>query len=472
MKITCCNTSLNIQATEHASFTCKEIYAGRVEYFRLRNYRHTIHTKQVFKPLPEENLLLLTAMKNTCPNSGIRRKCEMAIKKLQGFDPDTDLQFTEDEFWQDEEGQTSGRKEELQSGQLAWKFRIGGPILGGIQSIIDPNGNRRIYLGTTERNLHAIETDSDGFDPKMVWQESLNGDIISTPLFKDYVIYLVTKAGGILAIDSGLHGKKYTPGKAINIKPTIIWDTKLRKGINTEPFLSSNMLMVASWDDHLHAYEASYNNPESYQIGKELWSFRAEGINSSPNLFEGTVYIGDDEGTLYAVNYGGKTAETFWKVACGGGIWTRPYVDEQFVFTTTLDGYIVCVDSSQGKVAWKFKTGDKMYSSPLVIPVEGGRKACVAGSDDGILYAVYHTGGSANPLWKIKTKGKVRAEPIIHHGKILVGSGDNNFYCIEAQSGTILWRYTTDGNIYSKAAILGDKVIFGSSDGFLYSVKI
>ncbi len=396
----------------------------------------------------------------------------MAIKKLSGFDPDHHLNYSEDQFWGDEEGEVVADKNSLQSGQLAWKFRIGGPIQGGVCSIIDANGNRRIYVGTTERILNAVETDPEGFDPKMVWQESLGGDIIAQPLFKDYVIYITTKNGGIFAIDSGLHGKKYTPGKAINETPKIIWDTRLRKGINTQPFLSSNMMLVASWDDHLHAFEASYNNPESFQIGKELWSYRAEGINSSPYLFEGTVYLGDDEGNLHAINYGGKTAEIFWKIPIGGGIWNRPYVDEQYVFTGTLDGYVVCIDSSLGKVVWKYKTGDKIYSNPIAMPIEGGRKAALIGSDDGHIYAIYHTGGSASPLWKIRTKGKVRAEPILHHGKILIGSGDNNFYCIEAASGTILWRYTTDGNIYSKAAIMQDKVLFGSSDGFLYCVKI
>lgn len=396
----------------------------------------------------------------------------MAIKKLSGFDPDIHLQYDEEILWQSEKAEAETPQDKLQSGQLAWKFKTGGSITGGIIFVIDKNGNRRIYFGTTERELIAVETDSQGFDARMVWKESLAGEIISTPLFKDSVIYTATKNGGIFAIDSGLYDKKYTPDKALNETPEIIWEGRLSKGINTQPFLSSNLLLVSSWDDHLHAFEAFYNNPDSYQIGKEKWSFRAEGINSSPNLFEGTVYMGDDEGNLFAINYGGKSPEKFWSSPVGSPIWTRPYVDELNIFISTIDGQVMGVDAGQGKVLWKFKTGDKIYSDPVAFPVEGGRKGVIVGSDDGHIYALVPTTSGVSPLWKIRTKGRVRARPLLSHGKVFIGSGDNNFYCVEAASGTILWRYSTDGNVYSNAAIMGDKVLFGSTDGFLYCVKI
>ena len=392
--------------------------------------------------------------------------------KLKGFDPDKHLLFNEADFWEDEETSQDVSKDELQSGQLIWKFKIGDPIRGGITSVIDQNGNRRIYFGTTGRKLYALETDQEGFAPKMVWEKSLGGEIISTPIFKDFVIYITTKSGNIYAIDSGLFGKKHTPGKAINETPKIIWDAKLRKGINTQPMISSNMLLISSWDDHLHAYEAFYNTPDSYQIGKELWVFKAEGINSSPNLFEGTAYIGDDEGKMYAINYGGKSAETFWELQVSGGIWNKPYVDEDRVYLGTLDGYVIAIEAGLGKELWKYKTGDKIYSSPIAIPYEGGRKACIIGSDDGYLYSLVQTGGSVKPIWKIRTKGRVRATPVYHRGKIFIGSGDNNFYCIEASSGTILWRYATNGNVHSKAVVMKDKVLFGSTDGYLYCISI
>ncbi|RME89498.1 MAG: hypothetical protein D6767_08365 [Candidatus Hydrogenedentota bacterium] len=396
----------------------------------------------------------------------------MAIQKLTGFDPDKDLNLVEEEFWADEVTEKASSHVDLSPGQLVWKYKTSGPIVGGMCYVVDPNGNRRLYFGTTERKLIALDVEEDLSDVHLVWEESVAGEVIAAPLFKDHVIYVTTKNGWIFALDSGLYGKKTTPGKAINETPKVLWEKKLMKGINTQPALSSNMLLVTSWDDHLYAFEAFYNNPESYQIGKELWSYRAEGINSSPNLYEGTVYIGDDEGNVHAVNYGGKSAESFWQVPVGAGVWSKPWVDDTHVFVTTLGSQIVCIDPSQGKVAWKFRLGSKSYANPIAMPIEGGRTACVAGADDGILYAVVQSGGSVQPVWKVRTKGKIRAEAILYRGKILVGSGDNNFYCIEASSGTILWRFSTDGNIFGKAAVVGDKVIFGSTDGFVYCVQL
>ena len=51
-------------------------------------------------------------------------------------------------------------------------------------------------------------------------------------------------------------------------------------------------------------------------------------------------------------------------------------------------------------------------------------------------------------VWSTAAVGQVRGRPVV-----LVGSYDNNVYCLDALSGKKLWRYTTGGGVYAAPAL-------------------
>ncbi len=78
--------------------------------------------------------------------------------------------------------------------------------------------------------------------------------------------------------------------------------------------------------------------------------------------------------------------------------------------------------------------------------------------------------------WKVITEGPVTSSPAVcldNDGNevVYIGSADNRFYAIDAESGTIEWTYETEGAIeFTSPACDKNKVVYvGSNDGTLYA---
>ena len=70
-----------------------------------------------------------------------------------------------------------------------------------------------------------------------------------------------------------------------------------------------------------------------------------------------------------------------------------------------------------------------------------------------------------------KTDGPIRGTPAVVDGVAYFGSGDGNFYAIDAQSGKERWRFTTGGGVHSSPAVFSGNVYFASRDGYLYALS-
>lgn len=89
--------------------------------------------------------------------------------------------------------------------------------------------------------------------------------------------------------------------------------------------------------------------------------------------------------------------------------------------------------------------------------------------------AVYDTSGIAavkGSKWVFHTGDIIYASPVEAAGNIYIGSGDGNFYAIDAETGAEKWRFKTGGAIHSSAAIAEKIVYFLSRDAYLYALDI
>jgi outer membrane protein assembly factor BamB len=100
-------------------------------------------------------------------------------------------------------------------------------------------------------------------------------------------------------------------------------------------------------------------------------------------------------------------------------------LDDKHVYAGNLDTYLYAVDKQTGKLAWKFKTGDAVYSAPSI-----AKGIVYFGSMDGSLYAVDAQSGQEK--WAFKTGGPiVWSSPWIGDGVIYIGSHDGKVYAIK-----------------------------------------
>ncbi|MEM0931007.1 MAG: PQQ-binding-like beta-propeller repeat protein [Bacteroidota bacterium] len=138
-----------------------------------------------------------------------------------------------------------------------------------------------------------------------------------------------------------------------------------------------------------------------------------------------------------------------------------------------LFAFIFCLKVCYGQknVRWKFKTGDRVYSTPLI---DGNR--LYFGSGDMHLYALELETGKL--LWKYKTKGKVHSSPFLYDNNIFFSSTDGNVYCLDKTDGALQWKFASDGEkqyglwdyYLSSPQVKENRVYLGSGDNHIYAI--
>ncbi len=189
-----------------------------------------------------------------------------------------------------------------------------------------------------------------------------------------------------------------------------------------------------------------------------------EVVLSSPAVGEdGTVYIGSDDGNLYAVNPDGTKK---WTYQTGGPIWSSPAIGENgVIYIGSDDGFLHAVNPN-GTRKWRFHTDGPVQCSPAI----GQNGIIYFGSYDNIFYAVNPVDGTERWQYEVGTI-MVSSPAVGYDGTIYFGAIDGNLYALRA-NGSFEWTFPTGGEIYSSPAISEDGTVYiGSNDRNIYAVN-
>jgi outer membrane protein assembly factor BamB len=193
------------------------------------------------------------------------------------------------------------------------------------------------------------------------------------------------------------------------------------------------------------------------------WSHATgDAVLSSPTVVNGVVYIGSEDGEVYALN--ASTGAKRWSYATGGSILSSPTVVNGVVYIGSFDANVYALDAATGAKLWNYATGSAISSSPAVV-----NGVVYVGSLDNSVYAIDASTGAK--LWNYPTAGAVTSSPAVVSGVVYVGSFDTNLYALEASTGAKLWSYATAGTVTSSPAVVNGVVYVGSLGGNLYAVK-
>jgi eukaryotic-like serine/threonine-protein kinase len=241
-----------------------------------------------------------------------------------------------------------------------------------------------------------------------------------------------------------------------------------------------------------HTGAASAIAPREFHRLK--WRFLTGGrVVSSPVFQDGVLYVGSDDGSVYALD--AASGRRRWRFATAGPVASTPSVAGGLVYFMSYDGRFYAVEAESGKLRWRFTTGgerrfeaknlhgflpknqtiadpfDVFLSSPVV--AEG---AVFFGCGDGNLYALDAATGALR--WKLQTGDVVHASPAYADGVVYVGSWDSYLYAVEAESGKEKWRFRSGEDPYihnqvgfqSSPAVVGGVVYVGCRDSNLYAI--
>jgi outer membrane protein assembly factor BamB len=313
-----------------------------------------------------------------------------------------------------------------------------------------------VYVGSSDGTLYAygVGCATGGASCTPLWKAQTTGLIESTPAVANGVVYVGTIEGDLYAFDAaGVIGCGGSPKTC-----TPLWASKAGTDIAAPPTVAGGVVYVGS-SYYLYAFDAAGVSGCTAGMGPRmcnpLWMGQTGGsIESSPAVSGGVVYVGSEDGNLYAFDATGVNG-------CSGAPKT-------------------CIP------LWTAKAGDPLYY-PIVSSPAVANGVVYIGSYNGKLYAfdaagVTGCGGSpktCSPLWTGATGGNIDvSSPAVANGVVYIGSLDRKLYAFgtSCNSGggtcTPLWTGDTGGAISSSPAVANGVVYVGSNSDKVHAYAV
>src|ERR687892_575581 len=309
------------------------------------------------------------------------------------------------------------------------------------------------------------------------------GGIETDPVIgADGTIYFGAKDGKVYALRA--------PSKGI--MGEVVWSINLGTTIQTSPAFAPDGTLVIGADDW--AYYGI--TPARGTSGAKIkWRFQTQGtLISSPIVdSDGTVFVASMDGKVYALQPpkdAGKPVKVRWSFASGardekGGFENAPAIDnEGTLYIGGNDGILYALDTKTGKVMWTFdgiaRSGYRTYAIFSSAAI-GPDRTVYFGGKNGDLYAIRQQPGflrsGPQVLWQHKLGPGIQSSPLLAaDGTVYLGDERGTFHAIRPPasggSATALWKFSTKGTLISSPALAADGTLYeGSMDGKLYAFK-
>jgi outer membrane protein assembly factor BamB len=274
-----------------------------------------------------------------------------------------------------------------------------------------------LFFGGGDGLLYGV--DSDGLAQVTNWPGAVGGFLSASPTIgSDGTIY-----------GSSLNGS--IAGVCPNGVDRFLLSTT--SGGQSSPAIGRDAILYYGGDDRQLRAVAS--------TGVLQWTFSASGaILNAPvlaidnNDVTTAIYVADDGGSIFKVGINGLPVSGF-KFSTPDGVrvgpmQSSPALADNRLYVGSNDGKLYAVDATTGTVAWAFPTDGPIVSSPAVA-TGGPEPVIVVGSNDGNVYFVLDDGATPTLMATFPIGAAVRSSPAIGaDGTVYVGADDGRLYAI------------------------------------------
>jgi outer membrane protein assembly factor BamB len=170
--------------------------------------------------------------------------------------------------------------------------------------------------------------------------------VLSSPVIVGKNVYFISSDAFLFAIDGGAHSwpieyfflRMWTQAAVWRILP---YPPSLA-GVTVQQQLGMmNVSSAAIENNNVYVGIDFYLVATNLQ-GKMLWRFTAgDEIASSPAVSGNTVYVGSNDGKIYAVN--ATTGKQLWNVSTGGKIGSSPALANGMLYVGSYDGKLYAI---------------------------------------------------------------------------------------------------------------------------------
>ncbi|MCX7834330.1 MAG: PQQ-binding-like beta-propeller repeat protein [Ignavibacteria bacterium] len=202
--------------------------------------------------------------------------------------------------------------------------------------------------------------------------------------------------------------------------------------------------------------------------GDMIWNAKTQNSSeifsafySSPALLKGSIFIGNDNGNIYKIDV--NTGKIVKKLELESMINSDISIYNDKIFFSANNNNFYCCNETLS-IIWERNLNSKTINSNC-FDIDKLYIAAI----NGYIYCLNQSNG--NEIWKYKTGGTITGSPIIHNEKIFIGSFDKNIYCLNKNNGNLLWKYQLDGRIRGGLVIWKNYLIVTSDDKNIYCFK-
>ena len=118
---------------------------------------------------------------------------------------------------------------------------------------------------------------------------------------------------------------------------------------------------------------ASGRLPDVFEL---RWKYKTDGpIKSSAVIQNGHVFIGSDDGKIYALKL--DSGKEVWNFETEDSVEAPPCIWNDSVFVGSVDSFLYALDAKTGKLKWKYQTEDKIIGAANWTFSPSGEKAWI-----------------------------------------------------------------------------------------------
>ena len=263
---------------------------------------------------------------------------------------------------------------------------------------------------------------------------------------------------------------------------SVAWSYKIGshakgKGIFSSPALHDGAVFFGGYDGNIYALNS--------KTGKKKWvSFEADWVGSSPalapdlnRLFIGLEYgLWRKRGGIAALDM--QTGKTLWAyrdMPCYTHSSPLYIQRHKQVVVGSNDGAAYLFDAHNGKLIWKYETGQlsegelnsgfSPYDIKESFAYDEKRDLIIFGNVSGLLCFIDRKTGKL--VSSFKAEYGFYSTPVIYKDTVLASSVDKNLYCIDLDTFQEKWRWETGARIFATPTIIDDSLYIGANTGRL-----
>jgi len=189
-----------------------------------------------------------------------------------------------------------------------------------------------------------------------------------------------------------------------------------------------------------------------------------DNVVSSPAVVDGTVYVGNNDGTLYAID--AVSGDETWSYEADAEVMSSPTVTDGTVYVGSHDESLHAVDAESGDREWVFEADGSVFASPTY---HDG--TLYVGSQNGSMYAVDTAG---ERVWQQSIADRVDSTAAVADGTVYVGTWNDDrsgsVVALDAASGEQVNEYPANGEVACSPTVVDGVVYFGDYARVFYAV--